>query len=40
VDVDGVRGTEAELGVEPLPAKELEYVFKRRPCTSRLELRA
>jgi hypothetical protein len=38
VDVDGARETDAELGVEPLPAKELEYIFERCPCTSRSAL--
>jgi ABC-type amino acid transport substrate-binding protein len=33
VDVDGAREIDAELGVELVPPKELEYVFEQRPCT-------
>jgi hypothetical protein len=38
--VDGVGGVGAELIAAPLPAKELGYVFERRPCTSRSALQA
>jgi hypothetical protein len=38
--VDGAGGAGAELVAGLLPAKELEYVFKRRPCTSRSALQA
>jgi hypothetical protein len=40
VDVDGARETDAELGVELLLAKELEYVFEQCPYTSCSALQA
>lgn len=40
VGVGGAGRAGAELDVELLPAKELEYVFERRPCTSRSALQA
>ena len=40
VGVDGAGRAAAELDVELLPAKELEYVLERRPCTSRSALQA
>jgi hypothetical protein len=40
VDVDGAGGTGAEVDVELRPAKGLEYVFERRPCTSHSALQA
>jgi hypothetical protein len=39
-DVDGAGGTGAEVDVELRPAKGLEYVFERRPCTSCSALQA
>ena len=38
--VDGAGRAGAELVAGLLLAKELEYVFERRPCTSRLALQA
>jgi hypothetical protein len=40
VGVDGAGRAGAELDNEFLPAKVLEYVLKRRPCTSRSALQA
>jgi hypothetical protein len=40
VGVDGAGRASAELDVELCPAKELEYCFERRPCTSCSTLRA
>jgi hypothetical protein len=40
LDVDGTRGTGAEVDVELRPAKGLEYGFERRPYTSRSALQA
>jgi hypothetical protein len=39
VEVDGTGRAGAELDVELCHAKELEYCFERRPCTSRSSLR-
>ena len=38
--VDGAGRVGAELVAGLLPAKELEYVFERRPCTVRSALQA
>jgi hypothetical protein len=38
--VDGACRAGAELVAGLLPAKELEYVFERQPCTSRSALQA
>jgi hypothetical protein len=38
--VEGAGLEGVELCVEPRPAKELVYVFDRRPCTSRSALQA
>ena len=38
--VDGAGRAGAELGAGLRPAKELVYVFERRPCTSRSALQA
>jgi hypothetical protein len=40
VGVDGAGRVGAELDDEFLPAKVLEYVLKRHPCTSRSALQA
>jgi hypothetical protein len=40
VGVDGAGRAGAELDDELLPAKELEYVLERRPCTLRSTLQA
>jgi hypothetical protein len=40
VSVDGARRAGADLDVELCPAKELEYCFERRSCTSHSVLRA
>jgi hypothetical protein len=38
--IEGAGLEGVELCVEPRPAKELVYVFDRRPCTSRSALQA
>jgi hypothetical protein len=38
--VDGACRAGTELVAGLLPAKELEYIFERRPCTSRSALQA
>jgi hypothetical protein len=40
VGVDGAGRASAELDDEFLPAKVLEYVLERHPCTSRSALQA
>jgi hypothetical protein len=38
--MDGAGGVGAESDLELYPAKELEYGFERRPCSSRSALQA